>query len=381
MNATSESRPIETVSPPTAAMPRRWMRVLRYVALAVFVVILLAAVLLKDHIRTLRSLRRVPGTNAYVMDYYVDYNLEEIRSRGMDVNNVEDSLIDVFFPDVLASIATGAKEWFLDEEVQTIATDVERCSTVSVHSPGGRVFFGRNFDWQHDALLILKIHKAGTVASVSVLDLHYMNLDRDDLEDTNLIQRIPLLFAPYYLQDGMNRHGVAVADMSVDGAKAPYDAAKPDVILATVMRLILDYAESTDEAIEILKQYNIHFAELTEHLMIADATGRSAVVEFVDGRIEVTPTNENWQVCTNHQICGLEEQENDECCVRYRHASEQLARSSATADVDAVMGVMESISKDGWTMWTSVYDLSAGEFSVAYRRHFDKPLRGDLEDR
>jgi hypothetical protein len=354
---------------------------LRYTALTVLVVILLAAIVLKDHIRTLRSLRRVPGTSAYVMDYYVDYNMEQIRSSGMDVNHVEDGLIDVFFPDALVSIVTGAKSWFLDEEVQTIATGVERCSTVSVHSPGGGVFFGRNFDWQHDALLILKIHKAGAVASVSVLDLHYMNLDRDDLEDTNLIQRIPLLFAPYYLQDGMNRHGVAVADMSVEGAKAPYDATKPDVILATVMRLILDYAKSTDEAIEILKQYNIHFAELTEHLMIADATGKSAIVEFIDGRIEVTPTKENWQVCTNHQICGLKEEENDECCVRYRHASEQLARSSAAADVDAVMRVMESISKDGWTMWTSVYDLSAGEFCVAYRRHFDKPYRGNLDGR
>jgi hypothetical protein len=380
MNATSGPVAFDDPTAPTTR-PRRWRRILRFTGVAVLAALLLGGVLLRDHIRTLQSLRRVPGTNAYVMDYYVDYNMEQIRTAGMDVNNVEDSLIDVFFPDVLASIASGVKEWFLDEEVRTIATGVKRCSTVSVHSPGGRVFFGRNFDWQHDAMLILKTHKAGSVASVSVLDLYYLNLDRDDLEETNLIQRIPLLFAPYYLQDGMNRNGVAVADMSVDGAKAPYDAAKPNVIHATAMRLILDYAKSTDEAIDILKQYNVHFAEVTGHLMIADATGKSAVVEFIDGRIEATPTNENWQVCTNHQICGMQEEENDQCCVRYRHASEQLAKVSATADANAVMRVMESISKDEWTMWTSVYDLSAGEFCVAYRRHFDKAYRDELGSR
>ena len=37
---------------------------------------------LKDHIRTLNSLRRIPGTNAYVMDYYVDYHMAEVRGKA-----------------------------------------------------------------------------------------------------------------------------------------------------------------------------------------------------------------------------------------------------------------------------------------------------------
>jgi predicted choloylglycine hydrolase len=201
------------------------------------------------------------------------------------------------------------------------------------------------------------------------------------LENTTLLRRIPLLFAPYYLQDGMNEHGVAVSDMSVDGVKPPHDADKPDVIHATAMRLILDYAKSTDEAIDMLNQYNIHFAEVTGHLLIADATGKSAVVEFIDGRIEATTTKENWQVCTNHRICGMGEVENDECCGRYQLASKQLASLSATANADDVMRIMESVAKEEWTMWTSVYDLSAREFRVAYRRHFDKPHHGDLSGR
>jgi len=63
-------------------------------------------------------------------------------------------------------------------------------------------YFGRNLDYKHDSCLILKVHNPNGMSSVSVLDLHYLNLDRDDLDQTNLVQRIPLLFAPYYLQDG-----------------------------------------------------------------------------------------------------------------------------------------------------------------------------------
>lgn len=364
-----------------AANRRRWKRAFRSATVVVFIAIAIASYAVKDHVRTLRSLHRVPGTNAYVMDYYVDYNIDKIRSTGMDVANIEDSLIGTFFPDLIALFARGLKSAYLDEEITTVPTDVDRCSTIVVRTPTGKVLFGRNFDWMNDACLILKIHNGGSVSSVAVVDIEYLNLNRDDLTSTSLVERIPLLFAPYYLQDGMNRFGVAVADMSVDGVEPPYDPAKPNVIHSTAMRLVLDYAKTTDDAIDILKEYNIHFVETTCHLMIADAAGQSAVVEFVGGDMKVTRAAESWQVCTNHQISGKSETANDESCVRYRDASDQLAKLSGEADTDEVevMQIMASVSKDKWTMWTSVYDLSDRSFRFAYQRHFDKPYLSDLE--
>jgi hypothetical protein len=373
---------IKVNEPPEAAPApngRRWKRAVRRAALAVCVIILCGAFLLQDHICTLQSLRRVPGTNAYVMDYYVDYNIEQIRAKGMDVDNVANTLIDVFFPDLLVPVAAWAKGKYLVEEIKAVKTAVERCSTIAVRTPKGRMFFGRNFDWLHDACLILRIHDDRGVASIAVLDIHYLNLNRDDLDATNLIERFPLLFAPYYLQDGMNRYGVAVADMSVGGVEAPFDAAKPNLAHATAMRLILDYAKTTDEAIDLIKQYNIHFIDTTCHLMIADAAGKSAVLEFFDGELKVTPTYESWQVCTNHRIAGSDELANDQCCPRYCLASDQLARLNAEAGADDVMNIMASVSKENWTMWTSTYDLSNRELRLAHRRRYDAPFVGRLE--
>jgi hypothetical protein len=356
-----------------AAVPRRGFLLIRGTIMVLAVLALSAEYLLHDYFRTLQSLRHIPGTNAYVMDYYVDYNIDEIRAHGMDIDNIEDGLIRVFFPEVIEPIALGSKGQFIDEEVETLPPGAHRCSTAVLRNGAGDVFFGRNFDWKHDACLIVKIHGRETNSSIAVIDLHYLNLDRPDLEETNFIERIPLLFAPYYLQDGMNQHGVAVADMSVDGVAAPQDPAKPNLLHSTAMRLILDYAKSTDEAIKLLKEYNIHFAETTCHLMIADAAGNSVVVEFIDGDVKATPTESYWQVCTNHQISGKSEAENDQCCERYHSASDQLAALPSAASSNDVMTVMQSVAQKDWTMWTSVYNLTRREHQLAYRRDYSKP--------
>ena len=358
--------------------PGRWKRRLRWTGVAIAVAFALLAYAIKDHVRTLQSLRRVPGTNAYIMDYYVDYNIDEIRTNGIDINNVEDSLLAVFFPDVILPVATRLRAAFVSNDIEPLEADAHHCSTVVSRAPGSETLFGRNFDWKHDACLILKIHQEDAMSSIAVIDLAYLNLDRTDLDETDLVRRIPLLFAPYYVMDGMNRHGVAVSDMSVDETEPSYDPAKQDVLHSNAMRLILDYARTTEEAIQILREYNIHFVETTCHLMIADAEGVSAVVEFIDGELKSTYAEEPWQVCTNHRIWGNSEEENDHACRRYRLASDQLAALKHPADSNDIMAIMKSVSIEEWTMWTSVYNLTTGEFRIAYRRRFEDEHGGQL---
>jgi hypothetical protein len=104
----------------------------------------------------------------------------------------------------------------------------------------------------------------------------------------------------------------------------------------------------------------------------------AAVVDFIAGDSHVTPTDDFWQVCTNHQNSVKTEEESDRCCQRYKSASDQLAALPSVAGSAEVMKVMESVAQKDWTMWTSVYNLSTRELQLAYRQHFGEPYRDAL---
>lgn len=358
------------------------MKLLRRSAVALLLVTLLFGLMSRDHIRTLNSLERIPGTNAYVMDYYADYNLDEIREHGIDVDDLEGSFIENAFPAFLVPVVNQVKRAYLPEKIEILSepSSTQQCSTVTLRSANGDAFFGRNFDWHHDAYLILRVHRHGKVESIAVVDLAYLNMDRPDLDKLSLLGRVPLLLAPYYLMDGMNCHGVAVADMSVPDAKAPRDDSKADVIHSTMMRMILDEAKSADEAVDLIRQYNIHFVDARVHLMIADAKGESRVVEFIDGELRVTRNEENWQVCTNHIKWQKSEAENDAACSRYLKGSDAAASLPENIDFNDAKRVIREMSVENWTMWTSIYDLSNRRVQVLYKSQLDDSFTDDLNE-
>ena len=127
-----------------------------------------------------------------------------------------------------------------------------------------------------------------------------------------------------------------------------------------------------------MRGYNLHFPATTCHYLIADAAGKTAAVEFLDGRVEVTGTEESWQVSTNDRLSGKSEAENDRACWRYRKASDRVAGLDGNLDVPGMLDVMASVSVKDWTMWTSVYNLTTGEYEIAYRRNFDDVFPGRL---
>ena len=46
-----------------------------------------------------------------------------------------------------------------------------------------------------------------------------------------------------------------------------------------MLRMVLDYADDVDEAVELIKQYNLHDSANTSfHYMVADATSKSAIL-------------------------------------------------------------------------------------------------------
>lgn len=170
----------------------------------------------------------------------------------------------------------------------TIEESEIACASFTATTKDGDKLFARNYDFSKtNTCLVFTDPGDGRYASVSTVDLQFIGMDVDkDVE--GLMNKITCLAAPYAPLDGMNSAGVSCGIyMSYQGeTTVPTDqnTDKPDLTSTTMLRMILDYAGSVDEAVELVSKYDLHDSAATSyHYMVADSTGKSAILEWVNG--------------------------------------------------------------------------------------------------
>jgi len=260
---------------------------------------------------------------------------------------------------------------------------VRFCSTFSSFNAQRETIFGHNIDCLRTVMLLLFIHSPDGVDSVSVVSVGNLGYSRENpwLESTSLEQRLPLLNAPYLPHEGMNAYGVAIAEMTTTG-KAGNDPQKKTLGSLHSIRLVLDYAKSVDEAIDLLRSYNQDRGLV--HYLLADASGQSAVVEYVEGEMVVTRNRDPWQVATNFIIDKAAPDTLLDRCDRYKTAYTILRNArgniSQTEAMDVLKSVAEPYARD-WpfaTQWSAVYNLKTGTIDAVVGRQFEHIFRFNL---
>lgn len=242
-----------------------------------------------NEILTLTSMKQVRGRNdehldgsVYSMNIKGGFYLDDFVAQGGVKSDGE--LIDF----VTNKITKGLIPMSIsDPEIG--------CSSFTATTPEGDVLFGRNYDFSKtNTLLVTTQANKGRHASISSVDLQFLGVDVDkDVE--GLMNKIITLAAPYAPLDGINDAGVSCGIyMTYQGGdetvSTNQNTEKPDFTSTTLLRLILDYADNVDEAVEIARSYDLHdSAKTSYHYMIADASGRSAILEWVKG----TDTTDN----------------------------------------------------------------------------------------
>lgn len=160
------------------------------------------------------------------------------------------------------------------------------CSSFAVTDEDGNSLFGRNYDFSSTNSLILHTNPGnGRHASISSVDLQFLNLS-DGIN--GIVDSLTAIAAAYAPLDGMNDAGVScgiyMSYQGPDGGTVATDqnTELPDLTSTTMLRLILDYADNVDEAVELVKRYDFHdSANSSFHYMVADASGKSAILEWV----------------------------------------------------------------------------------------------------
>jgi hypothetical protein len=329
-------------------MKRKWAIVATGIGLIAVVVIglLMAFGDRLNVIRTLASLRKVDDYPLYMMTYYGDYGFDELL--GIDDRRESGS-------------RSGVGE--------RLAPDVGwACTTFAAFGEEESALLGRNFDWIHRASLLLFTDPPDGYASVSLVDLAYFGIGE---QEPSWAGRAALLGAPYMPFDGMNEAGLAVGMMAISRSRFDGDPQKTTIGSLQVIRLILDYAADVDEALALMGNYNVDFGGGPPiHYLIADVSGNSAVVEFIDDEMRVLRNEGPWQISTNFIISEERPEGADSSCWRYNAAYETLKQVAGDVSPEEAMAILGDVSQSN-TIWSVVYDMVEGDVGIVVGREYD----------
>ena len=258
------------------------------------------------------------------------------------------------------------------------------CSTIAVQSPDGDALFGRNFDWENCEAMVVESHPENGYASLSTVNMDFITQNVSGMLGVALnLDEVKTLAALYAPLDGMNEAGLAISvNMIQDSSVIEQDTDKPDITTTTAIRLLLDQAGNVDEALELLGQYDLHGSMgMMIHFAIADSTGRSVAVEYVDNEMIVTET----PVLTNFYLSEGEKQGigTEQSHERYDILMNQL-EETPQMEMEDVRDALDSVSKDNFgefesTEWSIVMNLSIGEARYYHRENYNQNYTFQLE--
>lgn len=285
----------------------------------------------------------------YSLEYTGDYGFDDFLAQGGAASDGQ-----------VANYLVS----FLSRGFYKVESDVETgdfgCSTICTRDENGTTFFGRNYDWAECRAIIVHTKPQNGYESVSTCCLDFLGFSEDYSPDGSMMERMQTLAAIYVPLDGMNEEGLAVADLMAGDKEATHqNTCKPDLTTTTAIRLLLDKAANVDEAIALLRQYDMNSSiGSAHHLSLADASGKSVVVEYVDGEMLVTET----KVVTNHYLsdCGKQGVGSEQSHLRF----DTLSAHSGPAGETEVRELLQSVAQMNYpqteggyekTMWSIVY--------------------------
>ena len=251
------------------------------------------------------------------------------------------------------------------------------CSALTVKTPDGSVMMGRNFDFPSAIGLIMHCIPDKGYETITTFNVEFYNFG-EDFKPEGFKNQYMCLAGLFVALDGINEKGLAIADlMAGDSIETHQRTSKPDLTTTAAISYMLKNAANVDEALKLLEGIDMHSdIGAAHHYAMADVSGRSVVVEYVDNKMVVTesPAVANHYLCEQKLNVGLTEGDDryDRLCQRFDQTQGVMSEKQLT---DAIATVSQPQRKGFLgTAWTMVMDLSHPSVTYYSLRHFDKPF-------
>ena len=338
--------------------------------IAVVILLLAVVILFFNELRSLASLKQKDEFPFYTMTYYGDYGFDEFLTVGAK----DDSDIENF---VTKRLLKG-----MDFDLGVVG---DGCTALVTRNENDELIFGRNFDFHYAPSLQLITTPKNGYKSISTVNLTFAGYSAENLPKGLSLDSFLTLAAPYLPFDGMNEKGLAIALLAVPEVQLHNDDNKVTLNTTTAIRLVLDKAATIDEAVDLLKNYNIYFSgDVDCHFLIADATGDSVIVEYWDGAVQTVTSSEDYQIASNFiAYNGLNIGEGYTEFERYDRVKEVLDKNSGTISEESAVDLLSEIGiydeGDDKLQWSVIYNMTTLKGRIFAHRNTDNIQYFELE--
>ncbi len=328
-------------------------------------------------IRTIEKVTDYEEYNLYRMDVKYEYDLDRLIEYGI---TDDQSLVDAIVEEALPILP-----------VQIDVPDFG-CSAFTLQEAHGDILMGRNYDFRRDtSAMLVYCEPENGYKSVGFAALD--NISANTPEES-MKKKLATLTAPFICLDGMNEKGVSIAVLTLDSEPVHQNTGKPVIGTTLAIRLILDRAASTAEAVELLQQYDMFASSGRDyHFYITDSTGDGRVIEYdcesETRKMVVTPVRSVTNFFALYEDQVLPNQRNG----IYGHGKERYDKMEAlfdyeevyTKDVawEALKAAAQEPSADDITsntQWSILYDDTNLTAEIILRRNWDDVIGYDLKD-
>ena len=309
----------------------------------------------------------------YYMEYKGDDGFKELMARG-GCNDIS----------VLASYVLEflSKGYFKPDSIDVPVKPVG-CSTLTVKTPEDGVMMARNFDYPYGTALIMHTIPDEGYESITTFSTDFFGFG-ENYKPEGFRNQYMALAGLFMALDGLNEKGLAIAVLDAgDKVVTRQNTSKPDLTTTTAVQYLLKNAANIDEALALLKTSDMNSDPGSAyHFSMADATGRSVAVEYVDNQMVVTES----PFVTNHYLCGEKflvglhegDHRHEKLMEQYDAAGGVMNADQLTETIASVTQLPEKGAIVGGTLWTMVMDLSHPSVTYYSLRHFDKPFHFEL---
>lgn len=183
----------------------------------------------------------------------------------------------------------------------------------------------------------------------------------------------------YTYQGGMNDQGLFYDITAIDYTGWHEDPAKPD-FNDDEQEYVLSHFATVDEVVEFFSTYDIDLGWVT--YIFADAHGKSAVIEWTRGKLQILTTSDSFQVATNYAQSNYDVPTEFPPCYRFRTAYQMLSQEQAPS-IDVVRGVLSACHFEaGWgtTVYSNICDLVNKKVYLYHFHNFEEAVVLDLRE-